>query len=965
MTFLNRSNFQAHPFHLVDQSPWPFLISWTLFFMAVGAVLSMHGFLNGGLLLSIGFILTVFVMNFWLGDVNTEATYLGNHTKEVKNGLIFGFILFVISEGFAFLSVFWAYFHSSIVPSVEIGGYWPPLGITPLDPFSIPVRPLINIMPVALTTITKLTLCKSTDLPIIEMRRGVEHVCEVEKQNSYNFVIGEIIFIHGLIIHRTQDGRLNLKVTDTNLFNFTIEKVYVVKSLLNRTYTRSVKMKPKDRISDIILGTGDRLREVIPMLELEANNILSIGCGDGVTVVPKVKFNLSKERVTGNLINKVPASVNSRRSPLLITKKGADYRPYSLKQALTKNPRYYTMLQANTGVGCLPSYGGRQRYFSSQQLKDLNIYKEAYNKMKSNPGNMTKGTDGETLDGISINKLSKLRDSVMDWTFNFKPSRRIYIPKTNGKQRPLGIPNTMDKLLQIVLKDLMEEKFENTFHPSSFAFRKNKSIHHALDEARRMIGTSWIIEGDIKGYFDNIDHEILVKLIKERINPDQTIMNLIWKFMKAGYLEKDDNYKSSLIGVPQGGILSPMLSNLYLTPFDEFVDTLKIKFTQLPISKMNPEYLKYQTLIGNSRNKLKRSKVRTTEEILEIKNDIKKNGIILRTLPSSIKIGSRIFYVRYADDWIIGLVGPKSLAIEIKDLVKEFLSRELKLELSMEKTKITNIGSEYAKFLGHYIKVQTNSQNISSRRTDNKTGKTLNMRKATGKPKILVPKDHIKDKLIIKGFAQENGTPQKLNKWIYLPDQEIIQRFNGVLRGLMNFYNMAENRSSMKEAIYILKFSLAHTLAAKHRLSINKVFKKYGLRIKVIVNEKSIEFDEPLSLTAKYLNEKYFRLERKSKSGTPFDGSLAQEVIDPFNRLNYDIGPMNILDKPCLICDSRESIEMHHLRHLKDTKDKGTLIKIMSKIRRKVVPLCKTCHNNVHSGKYDGLNLKESRNKEN
>ena len=283
----------------------------------------------------------------------------------------------------------------------------------------------------------------------------------------------------------------------------------------------------------------------------------------------------------------------------------------------------------------------------------------------------------------------------------------------------------------------------------------------------------------------------------------------------------------------------------------------------------------------------------------------------------------------------------------------------------MEKTKITNIGSEYAKFLGHYIKVQTNSQNISSRRTDNKTGKTLNMRKATGKPKILVPKDHIKDKLIIKGFAQENGTPQKLNKWIYLPDQEIIQRFNGVLRGLMNFYNMAENRSSMKEAIYILKFSLAHTLAAKHRLSINKVFKKYGLRIKVIVNEKSIEFDEPLSLTAKYLNEKYFRLERKSKSGTPFDGSLAQEVIDPFNRLNYDIGPMNILDKPCLICDSRESIEMHHLRHLKDTKDKGTLIKIMSKIRRKVVPLCKTCHNNVHSGKYEGLNLKESRNKEN
>lgn len=136
---LIKNKYQAHTYHLVDQSPWPILISWTLFFMAIGAVLYMHGYNNGGLLLNLGFFLTSSVMYFWLSDVHIEGSFLGNHTKEVKNGLMIGFILFVISEVFAFISVFWAYFHSSIVPSVEIGGYWPPLGIVPLNPFSIPL----------------------------------------------------------------------------------------------------------------------------------------------------------------------------------------------------------------------------------------------------------------------------------------------------------------------------------------------------------------------------------------------------------------------------------------------------------------------------------------------------------------------------------------------------------------------------------------------------------------------------------------------------------------------------------------------------------------------------------------------------------------------------------------------------------------------------------------------------------
>src|SRR6266478_7465648 len=133
------TKFQYFPFHLVTPSPWPILLSFSLLSMAIGAVMYMHGYVNGGNLLTTGFILTAYGMGLWFRDVVTEGTYLGDHTKQVKKGIQMGVILFIVSEVFAFLSVFWAFFHSSLSPAVEIGGSWPPMGITPLDPFAIPL----------------------------------------------------------------------------------------------------------------------------------------------------------------------------------------------------------------------------------------------------------------------------------------------------------------------------------------------------------------------------------------------------------------------------------------------------------------------------------------------------------------------------------------------------------------------------------------------------------------------------------------------------------------------------------------------------------------------------------------------------------------------------------------------------------------------------------------------------------
>lgn len=308
---------------------------------------------------------------------------------------------------------------------------------------------------------------------------------------------------------------------------------------------------------------------------------------------------------------------------------------------------------------------------------------------------------------------------------------------------------------------------------------------------------------------------------------------------------------------------------------------------------------------------------------------------------------------------MIGVTGTYELAVQIREEVRVFLQKNLKLELSMEKTKITHLGDEYAKFLGYYIKCNTASQNVSSRRKD-EAGEILNIRKSTGKPKLIVPRNLLKTKLIQNGFANEQGRPKYLGKFIHLSDYEMIQRYNSIIRGFMNFYNIAEDRTSLNELVYILEYSLAHTLAAKHRISLKQVYTKYGNPVRVTVKERDKEkivlFDKPASLTASYLNNKYMVINSWSETNANAAPTLP---YDPLAAVLYSAKDTNILDQPCLICGSTENIEMHHLRHLKNTKDKSTLIRIMSRIKRKTIPLCIPCHNKVHAGKYDGLSLRE------
>ena len=330
-----------------------------------------------------------------------------------------------------------------------------------------------------------------------------------------------------------------------------------------------------------------------------------------------------------------------------------------------------------------------------------------------------------------------------------------------------------------------------------------------------------MIEGDIKDYLENINYEILVNIIKNKLNPDRTIIGILHKIFRAGYIINDQP-RHSILGIFQGRTLAAMLFNLYLIPLDDFMNKLKDKFEKG--SEVQP-----------------------------------------------LKVKSKIYYVRYADAWVVGVAGPKELAENIKEEIRIYLLKELKLELSLDKM-ITHISAkEYAKFLGHHIAMRANTTSG-----------------CIGKPQILVPTNFLKSILIEKGFADNKGIPKYLGKFIFLSDYEIIQRYNYVLKGIMTIYNMADNPYCLRELVYILEYSLVHTLAAKHRTSLATVFKKYGKPVKVILKTKGlikkIKFEKPSSLKVKYLNKKYavFTGSSSSSLSSSFNYSY---TYDPFSKI--------------------------------------------------------------------------------
>ena len=214
-----------------------------------------------------------------------------------------------------------------------------------------------------------------------------------------------------------------------------------------------------------------------------------------------------------------------------------------------------------------------------RNLYNPDFYLLAYKNIAASPGSMTTGADGLSIDNMSMARINKIIKSLKDQTYQPNPARRTYIAKKNNpaKQRPLGIPSTNDKLVQEIIRMLLEAIYEPTFSNLSHGFRPKRSCHTALSQIRdTFTGVRWIVEGDIKACFDCFDHHVLIDILRWRIK-DEAFLSLMWKFLKAGYMEQWE-YHKTYSGTPQGSGMSPILANIYLSELDTFMEEYKACF---------------------------------------------------------------------------------------------------------------------------------------------------------------------------------------------------------------------------------------------------------------------------------------------------------------------------------------------------------------------------------------------------
>lgn len=455
------------------------------------------------------------------------------------------------------------------------------------------------------------------------------------------------------------------------------------------------------------------------------------------------------------------------------------------------------------------------------------LFMLAYEKIKSKPGNMTAGTDGKTIDGTTLQRIGKLIDSLKNESYHPKPARRVYIPKKNGKKRPLGIPSFEDKLVQEVVRMILEAIYEGHFEDSSHGFRPRRSCHTALTSIQRTFtGVKWFIEGDIKGFFDNIDHQTLIEVLRKRI-ADERFLRLVWKFLKAGYVE-NWKYNRTYSGTPQGGIVSPILANIYLDQFDKYMKEYAQAFDKGEKRRTRKEYNSLNARTVSLRKKWREETDKSVKsQLLDKLKRMQEEKLAMSCSDEMDENFRRLKYIRYADDFLVGVIGSKSESERIKADIAAFMRERLKLELSTEKTLITH-AQEEAKFLGFRITVR--SLNVRKR---NRKGALK--RDFKGKVMLNLSSETVKEKLQNLGairFTQKDGKvvwrPKIRTALTGMDADKMVAKYNLEIRGFYNYYCIANNVSATcADFGYIMKYSLYKTLARKYNSSLRKIIRKY------------------------------------------------------------------------------------------------------------------------------------------
>ena len=573
-----------------------------------------------------------------------------------------------------------------------------------------------------------------------------------------------------------------------------------------------------------------------------------------------------------------------------------------------------------------------------RNLYNPDFYYEAYNSIAKSQGSMTQGSDGMTLDDMTTGRINRIIASLQDHSYQPNPARREYIQKKNNpsKKRPLGIPSTGDKLVQEAVRMILNAIYEPTFADSSHGFRPNCSVHTALLHVRgNFTGVKWIIEGDIKACFDSFDHHVLVNILRRRIHDEQFI-DFIWKMLRAGYMEQW-TYHDTYSGTPQGSGVSPILANIYLSELDAFMENYKAGFDLSPEHRrFSQEFKTANREVIRARNLLK--KATDHKQAVRVFKRAQQARASVHCYPAIDTSYRRIQYNRYADDFVVGVIGSRADAEKVKQDIKAFLSGTLKLTLSEEKSKVTHSG-DLIRYLGYDFTV---SRCLDAARDKNGVLK----RSWYGRVRLYVPHEKWFGKLLEYKALRIVKDKDGKERWkaihrgslMNVPEVEIVRKFNSEIRGIYNFYRLAENATVLNDFYWIMSGSLLRTFAAKYKSTLKKI-------------------------KAQYTRNKIFGVDYANNAGTQqcefYHGGFKKD--DTALMGEVDVLPQHKrYERPntlaarlkagvCEFCDVKtEEIHMHHVKRLKDLTGKSEFELLMMKRRRKSLALCPECFDLAH-----------------
>jgi group II intron reverse transcriptase/maturase len=540
---------------------------------------------------------------------------------------------------------------------------------------------------------------------------------------------------------------------------------------------------------------------------------------------------------------------------------------------------------------------------------------------------MTPGTTAETVDAMSLEKIDRIIDVLRREAYRWTPVRRTSIPQKSGKLRPLGIPPWSDKLVQAVVRSLLEAYYEPQFSQHSHGFRPHRGCQTAFgDIMKHWSGVKWLIEGAITQCFDRINHEVLLSILGEKIH-DNRFVRLMSNMLKAGDLE-EWTYNATLSGTPQGGVSSPILSNLYLDLLDQLVE--KVLRPAHNHGERRKPYPPYMALLRAARRHADKEESAQAQRLRQQAQQMPSRD---PTAPDF----RRLWYVRYADDFLLGFSGPREEAQEITSKWEVFRRDHLKLELSKEKTLITHARTEAARFLGYEIvTLDADDQH------DHRGQRCIN-----GAPGWKVPVDVIQAKC---SRDMQQGKPIHRAERLADTDFSISTQDQAEYRGLVQYYLLAFNVHRLWRLHRVMEISLVMTLANKFKTKASQIYQKYRQSVATSHGTlKVLEVTVDRGKTPNPLVARFGGIELRGQK----HATLEDQPKRVYSSLRSEVVQRLLAQKGELCASDEGPFQVHHVRKLADLDRPGQgakppWVKRMASRRRKTLVVCQRCHEEIH-----------------